>query len=385
MELTEKDLANIRFLVDDMQRWNSNAERKIAKIDMNAVGEDIENGYLIRRDHATERLCILNYTEKTQFDKAWTPLREMCRGLIVENDGTIVARPFPKFFNFYERIIELPDGEVEVTDKLDGSLGIMYPLLGENFIASRGSFHSPQANHANEILKSRYSGFLPVVGFTYLFEIIYPENRIVVDYGDTDDLFLLAIINTETGLDIKKESPVWRHAASHFPVAESIPFESVEKLAEADFPNKEGFVVRFLKNNLRVKIKCPTYVRHHKIFSQLSGKFLLEELAESGSLDEILRIIPDELYDWVRSLEEIYRTQYAAILRECMEIFLYTAWMDTRKEKALYIASKKIPYSSIIFMLIDKKDIQAYRTVWKYVQPVDELPECKRGKSDGIE
>ena len=41
--------------------------------------------------------------------------------------------------------------------------------------------------------------FCPKPGKTYLFEIIYPENRIVVDYGDYKGLVLIDVIDNETG------------------------------------------------------------------------------------------------------------------------------------------------------------------------------------------
>ena len=69
-----------------------------------------------------------------------------CRGLIVdERDGGVVARPYRKFFNH-----DQPDAPpldvtapVTVTDKLDGSLGILYrEPSGAVAVATRGSFAS---------------------------------------------------------------------------------------------------------------------------------------------------------------------------------------------------------------------------------------------------
>lgn len=53
-----------------------------------------------------------------------------------------VARPFPKFFNLDEAIAngeQLPAEAFEVTEKLDGSLGILYWLDGEPRLATRGT------------------------------------------------------------------------------------------------------------------------------------------------------------------------------------------------------------------------------------------------------
>ncbi len=41
--------------------------------------------------------------------------------------------------------------------------------------------------------------------YTYLFEIIYKENRIVCDY-DFEDVVLLGVINTKTGIEVNLHS-----------------------------------------------------------------------------------------------------------------------------------------------------------------------------------
>jgi RNA ligase len=112
-----------------------------------------------------------------------------------------VARPFPKFFNYGEQ----PDEDTRrlgqpftLSEKVDGSLGIHYRWNGTDGIATRGSFHSPQAQWATAALADS-----PPVRFdygrTHLFEIVYPENRIVVDYGDRAELVYLATLDWRTG------------------------------------------------------------------------------------------------------------------------------------------------------------------------------------------
>jgi hypothetical protein len=59
---------------------------------------------------------------------AWTEVTLTCRGLIVDETGRVVARPLRKFFNHNQPgapVLGL-DEPVSVTDKADGSLGIIY-------------------------------------------------------------------------------------------------------------------------------------------------------------------------------------------------------------------------------------------------------------------
>jgi len=97
---------------------------------------------------------IFNYTQTVQFSKAWDDVTRQCRGLILNvKTGEVLARPFPKFFNYGEHIQNawtIPDEVPIISEKLDGSLGILYSLNGKSWIATRGSFMSDQAIWATE-------------------------------------------------------------------------------------------------------------------------------------------------------------------------------------------------------------------------------------------
>src|ERR1700683_3484778 len=164
-------------------------------IEPGLLDDMLEQGYIRQQFHPGEPLAILNYTEKAQFDRVWNDATRQCRGLLYKVFGQeVVARPFPKFFNYGEEDVHHSyyHTPVTVTDKLDGSLGILYPVGHYGWaIATRGSFTSPQALHGTAKLQEYLKTWEPADGSTYLFEIIYPANRIVCNYYDTDDLFLL--------------------------------------------------------------------------------------------------------------------------------------------------------------------------------------------------
>ena len=81
--------------------------------------------------------------------------------------------------------------------KFDGSLIIVSE--GGKYIATRGSFESEQAEMAKKIIKEK--GYSFNKHLTYLFELIHPNNRIVVDYGDSIKLVLLGVIETSNGTE----------------------------------------------------------------------------------------------------------------------------------------------------------------------------------------
>jgi len=132
-------------------------------MDITLLNQMIDERYIRKQHHPDDHdLIILNYTEKAQFERVWNEATLQCRGLILrmtEGVGAVVvARPFPKFFNYGEngRTDYDFEAEVEVTDKMDGSLGILYDGPDGPAIATRGSFSSDQALHATKVYQDRY-------------------------------------------------------------------------------------------------------------------------------------------------------------------------------------------------------------------------------------
>jgi RNA ligase len=254
---------------------------------------------------------------------------------------------------------------------MDGSLGILYWIGDKPFIATRGSFESDQAIYATNILHNRYKYVIPNLdkSKTYLFEIIYPENRIVVDYGNVDDLVLLAVIEKETGLDCELE-PLG------FPIVKRYDgIKDINELKKLEQKNKEGFVVRF-ENGFRLKVKFEEYVRLHRILTNVSSRTIWQTLVDGGNLDEILDRVPDEFYDWVKETRINLEINYRLIEEESNKAFhRFFHWKmgDTRAEFAEY--AKKQKYPAILFKMLDKKNYD--NIIWRIIEPKYEKPFIK--------
>ncbi len=54
------------------------------ELDVDAILEQIDAGYIRMNPHPTADLRILNYTQHAQYDWHWTPETMQCRGLIVD-------------------------------------------------------------------------------------------------------------------------------------------------------------------------------------------------------------------------------------------------------------------------------------------------------------
>jgi len=127
-------------------------------VDLKKYYELMDEGLVYIKRHPQYPLFLLNYTPRTQYRQKWCKELVHARGLVVGEDGKILARPLPKFFNHYEIIglEELQDEEYEVYDKYDGSLVIMFYYENQPIFCTRGSFISEQATKGHERFRAKY-------------------------------------------------------------------------------------------------------------------------------------------------------------------------------------------------------------------------------------
>lgn len=342
-------------------------------IDFNNLQKMIDQGFISVQKHPTEDLFIYNYTQKCQFAREWNNETMKCRGLILDKENNIVARPFEKFFNYEEHTGEdsllspLPNEEFEVYDKVDGSLGILYWVKDEPFIATRGSFTSDQAIEANKILQG-YKNYFNELNrnYTYLFEIIYPENRIVVDYGQRRELILLAVIDTQTG----EEKDLFKECLGFPFITKFDGVDDFTKVRDIQRDNAEGFVVKF-KSGLRVKLKYAEYIRLHRLVTGVNAKTIWELLKNGDTFKDLLERVPEEFLEWVNEtkrkiLDEFNLAEFVA-LRDFNEV----KDLPTRKDQAIKImeidSQREKKLSGIIFKMLDGQDYSDL--IWRLVKP----------------
>lgn len=330
------------------------------------------DGYVRVQRHPTLPFVIHNYTEKSQFEGVWNPVTLACRGLITHAvTGEVLARPYRKFFNHGQDEAGAFDlaAPVTVTDKMDGSLGVLYSTPDGWAVATRGSFASDQAAHATAVLNGRYGAFTPPPGLTLLYEIVYPANRIVVDYGDLDDLVLLGGVEIATGRSV----PAAAVEGWPGPVVEALGYATLaEALAAPPRTGREGLVVHFPDTDHRIKIKYAEYVALHRIVTGLNARVVWEALV-TDDVPALVERLPDEFHDWVKSVETALTAAVAARAVEVEAAFAeIVAGLPgagnggfTRKEFAL-VASRH-PDRGKLFLRLDDRD---YRPLlWQEVRP----------------
>ena len=329
---------------------------KETHVDMEKIHELEEHGLLKMKKHPEYPLFILNYTSKAQFKKRWCKELIHARGMVITEDGEIIARPLPKFFNHYEisNKTELQNKDYELYEKMDGSLGIMFHYENILIFCTRGSFVSDQAVKFEDIFKSKYYHVNINKECTYCFEVIYPKNKVVVDYDGLEDLFLISITHTNSGKELNIDNAGFNTVNEIY--TDGVSFN---EWLHYDIQNKEGYVVKFTENNLRLKIKFDNYVTRHngKTVSVKAIKKSMKKM-ENINLDNI----PDESYSKVREItneiEEIFKTKKQMIESEYANIVKVN---DSARDIIETIEQSE--YSSILFAMYKGKPYD--KLIWR--------------------
>lgn len=243
------------------------------------------------------------------------PIRRECRGIkFCSRTGSILARPFAKFFNIGEREETQPhlidfSRPHWVLSKLDGTM-IHPSLLDGRIVLMTRMGRTGHAIAAERHLTSdlaEWFGTSLAEGWTPILEWVAPDNRIIVKYPESK-LVLLAIRNTITGeylepaavrvnglragLDVVDTHPSWGGSAQDF-------LAMARAITDA-----EGFVIRFA-DGLWLKCKGEDYVRKASAKNAIALEKNALAIILVGGLDDVKPLLmPDE----VPALERYGRT-----------------------------------------------------------------------------
>lgn len=315
--------------------------------------EDIKynynNKFISIVKHPYVDLYILNYTKKASQQAVWNEVTLSSRGLIIDKAGKIVSYPFRKFFEIDQLPDELipTDNPIEILEKLDGALGIMYWYAGKPFISTRGSFTSFQALKATDILYKKYSHIFHLLNqnHTYLFEIIIPDNRIVVNYGDKEDIFLIGVIDNETKeeIDISTFKEIF-NLPLKFDVKSKF---SIDDLYNITTENEiEGFVIKY-NNNFRVKVKNKDYMMKFKFYTYIIKKYALEKVFFGTKDENFENTLSESDIKWLERLTD-------------NTIFLKEKEIIRNNNELFKIVSNKVLMNQFFFDIDNFKDFFIY-------------------------
>lgn len=327
---------------------------------LGAFAQDLVDGWItMSRNTKHKDTVVMTYSRSTQFKGHWVEdTTLLARGLVLQfrdgaevdtlveaikdhdadtvetvlRDAVVKARAMRKFFtvelsnsdwgriqlrdddedvtvnNDYEIDYESP---VIVSDKLDGALGICTVIDDDVIIATKGSFNGLEAGIGTRVLHSKHDAdaFRETItteyaGFTPLFEIITPEHKHIVDYGDMEDIVFLGLVHNATGHwvpaglldeDMFTKGRDTARLTNGFTVPEVYTARNLgEALHMAQPDNHEGIVITLLNghdgNGLQdmFKLKYADYYKIRYVRGIVEKKSRIRELVKNMTVEEIM-------------------------------------------------------------------------------------------------
>lgn len=309
-----------------------------------------------------DNLVIFNYTKRAVYKDEWNLFERLSRGLIIDRaTGEIAARSYDKFFNWGESGRKTDAPIVSVSEKMDGVLGILYRHKGGFHIATRGSFDSEYAIWATEWFHKNCKNADLIHDYhTFLFEIIYPGSKIIVDY-DYEGLVLLDIRDRFTG-EYLPDDKVRDIASLHgfrSPLRYSnLDVDDLLALAEKIPAQFEGYVATFADGQ-RFKFKGDSYRQLNLMIRGASFKKTLRAVKEGRAqqlLDDAPAAVAEDVEGWLREI----RDKVSEVINNAEKILRLaseTSISDDRKALAAWLEENHPRSKHYVFALKDGLDV----------------------------
>ena len=235
-------------------------------------------------------------------------LYRFARSTVIDKmTNELLLSPFQKFFNLNE-IEETETHNVSNRIKYGHSFGIMDKLDGsmisarytQNQIIMSGSQgldikKSYRLGIAYDLLTCNQKAMLMEnPNYTFVFELIHPEDLHLVDYSEKDQgLYLLGYVDMWDGREATVQDVIDLEKRYGVLISqpENLEFEELLSLKSKFKSNqKEGWVINI--DGYKVKLKCDDYVELHRTFD-LKGleNIVLKKLAEN-TFDDFISAIP---------------------------------------------------------------------------------------------
>ncbi len=270
---------------------------------------------------------------------AWTQANKHFRSSLWDSDGNLVSAAFPKFMNWGEKPEHFPVPtsikNTHIVEKVDGSLLILSKWNGNLMLRTRGTVDATHLDngHELELFKQKYlPKFDGLLGnkrqrdswdFSFLFEWVSPNQRIILNYGDSPEWYLVGHVNHDDYSLMEQDLlNVWAKDVIGCPRPPSYTFPSVEDLMSGveQWKGKEGVVIYSDNGQMLHKVKGMWYLALHRMKEALA------------SIDKVIDV-------WYEQGEPSYQDFAAYITNQ----FDFELWSQIRGESSrICDASKEV-------------------------------------------
>ena len=330
---------------------------------------------------------IVHLIQPQHIGTKWTQDNKHLRSVVVNYEGEVISAGFPKFTNWGENPDNFPVPNslrnCTVMEKLDGSLLIVSKYNGQYILRTRGTVDaSVLANgHELELFKDTILKTLDMClpvdvngnwHYSMLFEWVSPINKIVLNYGDSPDWYLVGVVNhdhytlwSQSRLDEAAQELGLKRPATY-------TFTDVNDLLQnvEEWKGKEGVCV-YSKNDQTIhKVKGAWYLALHHMKSELSNiEKVLDVWLEQGMPDYntfynyIFTTFDYELAEQVKGMISriVDGKKEVNKIVDGMNDFVNNRLrsLSTRKEQAQLVISSygETNRASFLFKLLDGKSL----------------------------
>jgi RNA ligase len=296
-------------------------------------------------------------------DPVGSSVRRECRGLIFDDNGVLISRPYNKFFNAGEKEetqlnkINLYEPHV-VLEKLDGSMIRPIPTPEGFVLATKAgitdisqqaeAFISDKWIPTNELHKPYHTFINKCIqkGTTPLFEWCSRKNRIVVDYPE-DQLILTGMRYNDTGKYVDYEIMKSYASAWNIPVVKAVDGLAVQNIdlfvkQVREWEDNEGIVLRFDTGHM-VKVKADDYVLRHKSKDAISQEKNVLQTILDDSVDDLVPLLTPEDAERIQRFQKAFWASVEDVSYEMAQKFLSgNIVYPDKKDFAVEFVQKKV-------------------------------------------
>jgi RNA ligase len=298
-------------------------------------------------------------------DSVGSAIRRECRGMIFNQDGELISRPYAKFFNVGEKEetqlnkVNLYKSHI-VLEKLDGSMIRPIPTsegfnlatkAGVTEISQQAEVFISDKPHYAKFIHSMFDGKL-----TPIFEWVSRKNRIVVDY-ENDNLILTAIRNTEMGNYLPYFNMLDLAEHWNIPVVQAVDGLAVQNIElfvnqVREWENgEEGVVVRFDTGHM-VKVKSADYVLRHKTKDAINQEKNVLQTILNDSVDDLVPLLTPEDADRLKRFQGAFWAGLEDVGTDIHDTYRQIDRGQSQKDFALFAVPSLLPqYQPFMFKL----------------------------------
>jgi len=283
---------------------------------------------------------VLNYNQINSYPYRFTPIVRECRGLVLSwPELRVLCRSFDRFYNYGEDPGSLKFAEqisqATIYEKIDGSLMSVYHdgLASSGWcVSTRGRAFAEGETGNGRTFRDMFEEALgcglndvfqhmPKDNWTYIFEMVSPETRVVTPYPESQ-VYLLAARRKNDGGYVAPERVVelreTLNAYCKKPILlpktyQANNVDDVVRMAKALPMLEEGYVCHIRPSepgriDWRMKIKNPAYLAAAKLHMNgaLNAK-RISKMVWAGEQDEYLAYFPEDRVN-IQPYIEAYQT-----------------------------------------------------------------------------